>query len=239
MQHYQKMCCFKIITGHNQMRYTPDCKARLFIFNEEQSMGEDLRVIKTRESIQAKFWSLLEKYPFDKISVKMLIDECRINRSTFYRNYEDKYDLLNQVADIFLSRFRTTIHTAIISESFYHFDDMVAYLDPVVAFFWENRERLLLIDGDPYVKSVIFGKMFDIMSATFQECIIETFHVSDDQLIDAEYFAQILTHNILETIRWWQLVHPDIETNKIKSIIAKCSTYGVYESLSYLGKQLS
>lgn len=46
----------------------------------------DLRVKKTRENIEEHFLQLLEKYPFQEISVKQLILECRINRSTFYRN---------------------------------------------------------------------------------------------------------------------------------------------------------
>ena len=199
-------------------------------------MGEDLRVIKTKDSIQSQFWSLLERYPFDKISVKMLIDECRINRSTFYRNYEDKYDLLNQIADHFISGFHASLRPAVITESFRHSDDMSAYLEPVIRFFWENKDRLILIDRDPYVKSVIFGKMFDSMSSLFQDSIIKAYHVPADRLIEAEYYSQILTHNILETIRWWQLIHPDIDSEKIRCMIARCSTLGIYESMNYLGK---
>ena len=66
----------------------------------------DLRVKKTRENIEEHFLQLLEKYPFQEISVKQLILECRINRSTFYRNYEDKYDLIQKIAQEVLEQFR-------------------------------------------------------------------------------------------------------------------------------------
>ena len=56
-------------------------------------MSEDLRVIKTRSNIRKEFLSLLEQYEFRAITVSMIIERCQINRSTFYRNYEDKYAL--------------------------------------------------------------------------------------------------------------------------------------------------
>ena len=53
-------------------------------------MSEDLRVTKTRQNIQMTFIRLLEQCRFQDITIKQLIQECQINRSTFYRNYEDK-----------------------------------------------------------------------------------------------------------------------------------------------------
>ena len=61
------------------------------------NLSIDLRVIKTRESIQTQMIRLLETVPFEKITVNQLIAACRINRSTFYRNYEDKYDLIRKI----------------------------------------------------------------------------------------------------------------------------------------------
>ena len=60
-------------------------------------MSEDLRVIKTRSNIRKEFLSLLEQYEFRAITVSMIIERCQINRSTFYRNYEDKYALADAI----------------------------------------------------------------------------------------------------------------------------------------------
>ena len=72
----------------------------------------DLRVQKTRENIRSHFLQLLRTCPFQEITVKQLIQECRINRSTFYRNYEDKYDLLEPVSythlDVYKRQRQTT-----------------------------------------------------------------------------------------------------------------------------------
>lgn len=69
-------------------------------------MGEDLRTIKTQQNIQSHFLKLLETYNFKDITIKSLINECKINRSTFYRNYEDKYDLIYKITEELITKFK-------------------------------------------------------------------------------------------------------------------------------------
>ena len=49
-------------------------------------MKEDLRVIKTKDNIKNSMLHLLKKYEFKDITMSMLVDECRINKTTFYRH---------------------------------------------------------------------------------------------------------------------------------------------------------
>lgn len=53
----------------------------------------------TADAIKEAFMRLLNKKPFDKITVKEIVEECGINRNTFYYHYEDIYDLLQSVLD--------------------------------------------------------------------------------------------------------------------------------------------
>lgn len=53
----------------------------------------------TSDTIKEAFMRLLNRKPFDKITVKELVEECGINRNTFYYHYEDIYDLLQSVLD--------------------------------------------------------------------------------------------------------------------------------------------
>ena len=53
----------------------------------------DLRVIKTRESIEQAFLALLAKKPLGKISIVELAREARINKGTFYLHFTDIFDL--------------------------------------------------------------------------------------------------------------------------------------------------
>ena len=51
----------------------------------------------TKKAIKDSFIKLLNKHPFDKITVKDIVEDCGINRNTFYYYYQDIYDLLEDV----------------------------------------------------------------------------------------------------------------------------------------------
>ena len=54
---------------------------------------KDIRVIKTRESIEKAFFELLRAKPVSKITVTELAKLARINKGTFYLHYQDIPDL--------------------------------------------------------------------------------------------------------------------------------------------------
>jgi len=58
---------------------------------------KDLRVVKTRASINKAFITLFFVKDFDTISIKEITEHAQVGRKTFYLHYIDKYDLLDQV----------------------------------------------------------------------------------------------------------------------------------------------
>lgn len=61
----------------------------------------------TKEKICLSFAELLAKYPMGKITVTSIIKNCGVSRATFYRHFQDKYDVMNyyykMVVDDFLN----------------------------------------------------------------------------------------------------------------------------------------
>ncbi|MBE6772142.1 MAG: TetR family transcriptional regulator [Ruminococcaceae bacterium] len=51
----------------------------------------------TKKLIYETFVQLLEKKPFDRITVKDIVEACEINRNTFYYYYSDIYDVLEEI----------------------------------------------------------------------------------------------------------------------------------------------
>ena len=49
----------------------------------------------TKQHIWQSFSTLIRTTPFDKITVEMIIRESKVSKSTFYRHFRDKYDVLN------------------------------------------------------------------------------------------------------------------------------------------------
>ena len=59
----------------------------------------DVRARYTRKVIREEFLKLLNTKPVAKISVTELCNACSINRTTFYKHYEDIYALLHEIED--------------------------------------------------------------------------------------------------------------------------------------------
>ena len=52
------------------------------------------------KAITHAFFKLLEEKDFDQITVSEIIKVSGVNRSTFYRHYVDKYEILDKINDI-------------------------------------------------------------------------------------------------------------------------------------------
>ncbi|WP_296333694.1 TetR/AcrR family transcriptional regulator [uncultured Treponema sp.] len=58
---------------------------------------EDLRIARTKESIKKAFKELVCELPYEKVTVKAIADRARINRNTFYLNYNCMDDVLAEI----------------------------------------------------------------------------------------------------------------------------------------------
>lgn len=198
-------------------------------------MAEDLRVIKTKENIESHFIELLNRYPFQEITVKMLIAECKINRSTFYRNYEDKYQLLEEITEKLLRKYKKTIYPDIMKIKSDKVEDFEKFLLPMVNYFYENESVLLALNKDD-IPAGIFNRMYRIMSEMFLEEITLSYNIQGEKATVASYFSNVIASNLLTTMRWWHLEHPELPKDKIMEILVKCITKGVYSSMHELEK---
>ena len=190
---------------------------------------------KTKENIESHFIELLNRYPFQEIAVKMLIAECKINRSTFYRNYEDKYQLLEEITEKLLRKYKKTIYPDIMKIKSDKVEDFEKFLLPMVNYFYENESVLLALNKDT-VSAAIFDRMYRIMSEMFLEEITLSYNIRGEKATVASYFSNVIASNLLTTMRWWHLEHPELPKDKIMEILVKCITKGVYSSMHELEK---
>ena len=87
----------------------------------------------TKMAIQDTFIKLLSEKPLNQISVKSIVDECGINRNTFYYHFQDIPALLESIA---VEQADKLIHDHRSAESF---DEC---LDVVMRHIRENRKAL-------------------------------------------------------------------------------------------------
>ncbi|MBR7182023.1 MAG: TetR family transcriptional regulator [Clostridia bacterium] len=58
----------------------------------------------TEKAIVASFLKLVAKRPFDKITVRDIVDDCGINRNTFYYYFQDIYAVLEEICQTAIDR---------------------------------------------------------------------------------------------------------------------------------------
>lgn len=84
---------------------------------------------KSNEKIKYELADAMKQYmktaPVEKITVKEIVEACGVTRQTFYRNFQDKYDLINWYFDkILLESFEhmgegTTVYESLVNKFTY------------------------------------------------------------------------------------------------------------------------
>ena len=62
-------------------------------------MAEISKQEKTKYKLANSIKECMKTAPVDKITVKNIVEGCGVTRQTFYRNFLDKYDLINWYFD--------------------------------------------------------------------------------------------------------------------------------------------
>ena len=100
----------------------------------------DLRVIKTKDSIEKAFLELLKVKPLNKITVSELSHAARIHKSTFYLHYLD-------MPDLYMKIMQKTLSNPIAEADFFSclFDDPDRFLEEMTKMIMDNLGKLKLL----------------------------------------------------------------------------------------------
>ena len=108
----------------------------------------DRRVIKTRRQLKKGLAALMKEKSVNQITVKELVEEVDINRSTFYLHFKDIQDLLREIEENMEAQIKRAIEEhPIVSgneNAFYFIEDMFRVLDEER----EIRKALIGPNGD-------------------------------------------------------------------------------------------
>lgn len=193
-------------------------------------MALDLRVQKTRENIQQQFLKLLKEYPFQDITVKQLILECRINRSTFYRNYEDKYDLIQQITQEMLDKFSRSLRPEFVTLPELDEHRLRPYFSPMLDFFQEARPALLVLTARQLPIDIL-GDMHRTFSSRLLEQLEKHYCLKGINFSAAAYFSRIISSNILTAIQWMHEESPGMSREEMLRLISTTVTMGIFSSM--------
>lgn len=168
---------------------------------------EDLRVIKTLESIDLALLDSLKKMPFNKITVGTLCSSARINRTTFYKHYRDKYDLLDKYISRIMDEFRRENDVVFIDAN----PDMInedKYKMPFreTVDFIISKKDVYEILWTAQIDRNIFNEMIETIAENILKRNIRNhpdIRTDQEKFFKASLFANLFAYNHMVSVRWW------------------------------------
>lgn len=107
----------------------------------------DIRVQKTYDKLYKTFFELLEKKPYESITVLEICNETGVHRATFYKHFIDKQDFVNFCINKKLDELN--LHN---DESFFETGTRAYYIDmceEIIGFIYENKQLMSDLNSEP------------------------------------------------------------------------------------------
>lgn len=128
----------------------------------------------SKEAIVHAFNSLIEKRPFDAITVKMITEEAGVSRATFYRHFKDKYDVMNY-------NYKKILDTYFHADKCETFEDLFFYIFRCGKEEWAPLKRAFETDGANSLNHFIYEYSYEV------GCAAATF-INGGELSESERF---------------------------------------------------
>ena len=169
--------------------------------------------------------SLLEKKPFEYVTISELCEEAGVNRSTFYLHYENTFDLLKEatayVLDNFASYFSVDMESITSKYANCNLQELnfinEKYLHPYLSFIKENQRLFVAVLSQPttFDSNAIFQRLFENV---FQP-ILDRFHYPRDE---QHYVMMFYLNGITAVVTEWLKDGCSKSIEGISSIIRYC-----------------
>jgi AcrR family transcriptional regulator len=186
--------------------------------------SSDLRVRRTQKLLREALIALIEERGFDAITVGELASRAMVSRAAFYRYYQDKYDLAEQ---LFEETVRTLVNNfdpprreilrspalELTSEFWVKLLDQLAHSvsppEPWVRLFEHvaEHERLYraLLDkkGSSWFVTKMRTYLAEVISERLQMIQLDKKRLADHRVVADGFVSALLAGALLDAIIWW------------------------------------
>ena len=184
---------------------------------------------KTEKQIETSLLQLMKEQTFETISIRQLIDLAEVNRSTFYRHYLDKYDLLEKIENRLLDDLQAYYQDALDSsclfklEKEFKVEDYIHDKQNLFHFFEPYLEDLATLLG-PNGSSTSSWRLQEVLREIFSQSIS-----LGDPLLEEVEADLLLNHqaaSFMGTLTYW-LAHPHYKSQQMSDFHTKVTTVGL------------
>lgn len=172
----------------------------------------DLRVVKTLRQIDEALLTCIEAHPFRDITLGMLCETAMINKTTFYKYYQDKYDCLDRYLDRLMKEFRTNLFADFVLAAPEQIDSP-AYQQQFIQLsqFVYSRRREYGILWHAQTERQLFVEMMDALDESILRKALAHRAYDVRQRAHLELYARLFSFHAMSLFEWW-LEHDDLVT---------------------------
>ena len=137
---------------------------------------EDLRVIRTKNLIKNSFIMLAKQMSYQKISVKDLCDKAMINRNTFYLHYQNKDDLVKEMINDTILKYKDSF-LPLVTQFFFNIklkdiEGFAKNIASLLSILYEDIDLFRIILSDDYLAGY-----FRTVEGTYEKSIISFLNI--------------------------------------------------------------
>lgn len=193
----------------------------------------DLRIVKTLENIKNGFAICINQKKFSSITIKDITTAAKINRSTFYKYYYDKYNLRELLMKSTLEELSNYINLCSFNLKYNEIDQSRDILIKQLQFMYDNKDWYITLwnkNMELYI--------YEDMQFIFEERIRKCFR-NDDNLTKItakklsqkqELFARLFSTSAMTTVKWWYEYSENMTPQDVADIIIDNIKFGMYRA---------
>ena len=194
-------------------------------------MKKDLRVQKTLNAIDSAIITLLEKKPFESITIQDISSEAMINRGTFYTYYKDKYELIESYQNSMMTEIEQLLYKNITGSSFKDVDenDLNNTILKMFQYLKDNRKRVLVIANS--LGSAELATYFSLLLFDFYKVKSREFGVELDSEVFTDYLITYITNAHMGILLKWLKGGCEESIDEMAMFIETFTINGVFKTV--------
>ena len=184
---------------------------------------------KTEKRIETSLLQLMKEQTFETISIRQLIYLAEVNRSTFYRHYLDKYDLLKEIEDRLLDDLQSYYQEALESaclfklEKDFKVEDYIHEKQNLFHFFEPYLEDLAILLG-PNGSPTSSRRLQEVLREIFWQSI--SLGNPNLEEVEADLLLNHQVASFMGTLTYW-LAHPCYQVQQMSDFHAGVTAVGL------------
>ena len=180
------------------------------------SKGQDLRIRTTKKMITKALIDLMKKEAFSKISVIDICTQAQVHRTTFYKHFEDKYQLLEFTLLDIQQRFDDFFPEYDITSSnikSYYLNSFRSILEFI------SQENNFFLNGIFHQENNYVNQVFEktISSYLIKRLEKDSTHYNVHFDVPIHIISLYYTGAVISLTKWWLLNHQPVDSKTLVS----------------------